>query len=49
LMRGHGRVVTGSMAAQIAGRIYRRLDGENYFVDKFAPKSNFSADTATAH
>src|SRR3984893_18459476 len=48
LMRGHGRIVTGPMAAQIAGRIYRRLDGENYFVDKLSPK-NLSATTATAH
>jgi len=48
LMRGQGRIVTGPMAAQIAGRIYRRLDGENYFVDKLSPK-NLSATTATAH
>jgi penicillin-binding protein 2 len=48
LMRGHSRVVTGSMAAQIAGRIYRRLDGQNYFVDKSGAKSNLSANTANA-
>jgi penicillin-binding protein 2 len=46
LMRGHGRVVTGPMAAQIAGRIYRRLDGENYFVEKSAPRTKLSANTA---
>ena len=46
LMRGHGRVVTGPMAAQIAGRIYRRLDGENYFVEKSTPRTNLSANTA---
>ncbi len=45
LMRGHGRVVTGPMAAQVAGRIYRRLDTANYFVDKSTPaKSNLSAN-----
>lgn len=49
LMRGHGRVVTGPMAAQIAGRIYRRLDGENYFVDRRSTKSDLSANTVTAH
>lgn len=48
LMRGQARVVNGPMAAQVAGRIYRRLDGENYFVDK-GVKSNLSANTATAH
>jgi hypothetical protein len=37
------------MAAQVAGRIYRRLDGVNYFVDKSTPKANLSANTATAH
>jgi cell division protein FtsI/penicillin-binding protein 2 len=48
LMRGQARVVNGSMAAQVAGRIYKRLDGENYFVDKGA-NSNLSANTSTAH
>ncbi len=43
-MRGQGRVVTGPMAAQLAGRIYRRLDDENYF-DKRSTleKPNLSA------
>ncbi len=49
LMRGRARVVTGPMAAQVAGRIYRRLNAENYFQDKSAPKPDLSADTATAH
>jgi penicillin-binding protein 2 len=48
LMRGQNRIVTGPMAAQVAGRIYRRLDSQNYFVDKFAAKQNLSA-TATTH
>ena len=49
LMRGQNRIVTGPMAAQVAGRIYRRLDSENYFVDKSAAKQNLSAATATTH
>src|SRR5579862_7855624 len=49
LMRGQARVVTGPMAAQVAGRIYRRLDSENYFVDKRTTKSNLSANTGAAH
>jgi cell division protein FtsI/penicillin-binding protein 2 len=49
LMRGQGRVVTGPMAAQIAGRIYRRLDSANYFIDKPGAKPNLSANTAIAH
>jgi cell division protein FtsI/penicillin-binding protein 2 len=48
LMRGQARVVNGPMAAQVAGRIYRRLDGENYFVDK-GTNSKLSAATASAH
>jgi hypothetical protein len=40
--------VTGPMAAQVAGRIYRRLDSENYFVDKSTTKSNLSANTGAA-
>ena len=49
LMRGQNRIVTGPMAAQVAGRIYRRLDSQNYFVDKSAAKSNLSAKTTTTH
>ena len=47
LMRGQGRVVTGPMAAQLAGRIYRRLDDENYF-ENSAPKPNLSAKTTAS-
>jgi cell division protein FtsI/penicillin-binding protein 2 len=31
LMRGHSRLIKGPMAAAVAGRIYRRLNEENYF------------------
>ncbi len=31
LMRGHSSVIKGAMAAGVAGRIYRRLNDENYF------------------
>jgi membrane peptidoglycan carboxypeptidase/LysM repeat protein len=34
LVRGRSRGVTGPLAAQIAGRIYRRLYQENYFADR---------------
>ena len=34
LMRGHSSLVKGPMAAQIAGRIYRRLNDENYFAGR---------------
>ena len=34
LMRGHSSVVKGAMAAEIAGRIYRRLYDENYFAGR---------------
>ncbi len=43
LMRGQNRVVTGPMAAGLAGRIYRRLDEENYFENSTTPKPNLSA------
>jgi penicillin-binding protein 2 len=33
LMRGHSRQVRGPMAAAVAGRIYRRLNEENYFAE----------------
>jgi penicillin-binding protein 2 len=49
LMRGQNRIVTGPMAAQIAGRIYRRLDSENYFVGKSSANSKLSANTNAAH
>jgi cell division protein FtsI/penicillin-binding protein 2 len=31
LMRGHSSLIKGPMAAGVAGRIYRRLNEENYF------------------
>ncbi len=31
LMRGHSHMIKGAMAAGVAGRIYRRLNDENYF------------------
>lgn len=31
LMRGHSSMIKGAMAASVAGRIYRRLNDENYF------------------
>jgi penicillin-binding protein 2 len=34
LMRGHSSLVKGPMAAEIAGRIYRRLNDENYFAGR---------------
>jgi cell division protein FtsI/penicillin-binding protein 2 len=34
LMRGHSAVVKGPFAAEIAGRIYKRLNEKNYFADK---------------
>ena len=34
LMRGHSSSIKGPMAAGVAGRIYRKLNGENYFADR---------------
>ena len=48
LMRGQNRVVTGPMAAGLAGRIYRRLDEENYFENSTTPKPNLSAKTTAS-
>jgi cell division protein FtsI/penicillin-binding protein 2 len=39
LVRGRTRAVTGPLAAQISGRIYRRLYQENYFADRSQPAS----------
>jgi len=39
LVRGRTRAITGPLAAQIAGRIYRRLYQENYFADRNQPAS----------
>ena len=34
LMRGHSSLIKGPMAAGVAGRIYRRLNDENYFATR---------------
>jgi len=34
LMRGHSSAIKGPMAAGVAGRIYRRLNDENYFATR---------------
>jgi cell division protein FtsI/penicillin-binding protein 2 len=34
LMRGHSSSIKGPMAAGVAGRIYRKLNGENYFAER---------------
>jgi cell division protein FtsI/penicillin-binding protein 2 len=37
LLRGSSRQVIGPTAAQVAGRIYRRLREQNYFATSVAP------------
>jgi LysM repeat protein/beta-lactamase class D len=37
LMRGRTTSISGPFAAQVAGRMYRRLHDENYFADRSAP------------
>jgi len=44
LMRGHSSAIKGPMAAGVAGRIYRRLNDENYF----ATRGNESGISAMA-
>jgi penicillin-binding protein 2 len=34
LVRGHSSMIKGAMAAGVAGRIYRRLNDENYFMTR---------------
>jgi penicillin-binding protein 2 len=34
LVRGHSSIIKGAMAAGVAGRIYRRLNDENYFASR---------------
>jgi penicillin-binding protein 2 len=34
LMRGHSSLIKGPMAAGVAGRIYRKLNDENYFAER---------------
>ncbi len=36
LMRGHSSAIKGAMAAGVAGRIYRKLNDENYFAQSTA-------------
>jgi penicillin-binding protein 2 len=36
LVRGHSSAIKGAMAAGVAGRIYRKLNGENYFAQRNA-------------
>ena len=36
LMRGQSSAIKGAMAAGVAGRIYRRLNDENYFGQRSA-------------
>lgn len=49
LMRGHNHVVEGPMAAGIAGRIYHRLNEENYFASELpAGETRPSIPAATA-
>jgi penicillin-binding protein 2 len=44
LMRGHSKVIKGPMAAGVAGRIYRRLNDENYFASRNnEPRSTLAA------
>ncbi len=45
LMRGHSSMIKGAMAAGVAGRIYRRLNDENYFA---AQDNNPRADALLA-
>jgi cell division protein FtsI/penicillin-binding protein 2 len=46
LMRGHTSAIKGAMAAGVAGRIYRRLNDENYF---FQRSAQFRTSTLLAH
>jgi penicillin-binding protein 2 len=39
LMRGHSSAIKGAMAAGVAGRIYRRLNDENYFATRTSEAS----------
>ncbi len=44
LVRGHSSIIKGAMAAGVAGRIYRRLNDENYFAAGYrAPNSSVLA------
>jgi penicillin-binding protein 2 len=44
LVRGHSSMIKGAMAAGVAGRIYRRLNDENYFAARNSePRSSVMA------
>jgi penicillin-binding protein 2 len=47
LMRGHSRAIKGPIAAGVAGRIYRRLNDENYFATSSAEIRTPSAETGS--
>ena len=46
LMRGHSSIIKGPMAAGVAGRIYRKLNDENYFIQHSAEVRVPSTTTA---
>jgi len=48
LMRGHSSMIKGAMAASVAGRIYRRLNDENYFAGHSASYTRTPVLTAGA-
>ena len=47
LMRGHSSAIKGAMAAGVAGRIYRRLNDENYFATHSAEARTPSLETGS--
>ena len=47
LMRGHSSLIKGPMAAGVAGRIYRRLNEENYFAAQDAEPRGFAIAAGT--
>ena len=47
LMRGHSSAIKGPMAAGVAGRIYRKLNDENYFATRSAEARTPSVETGT--
>ena len=48
LMRGHSSLIKGPMAAGVAGRIYRRLNDENYFATpNNEPRSSMLSNVGT--
>ena len=47
LMRGHSSAIKGPMAAGVAGRIYRKLNDENYFATRSAEARTPSIETGS--